>query len=81
MNTTNMTLAQIHDAGIKALARELGPVGMVRFLQQYETGQGDYTDTRAQWLAEPKEDDLLTDHSSNAYVNSPTSLDDMSSKQ
>jgi hypothetical protein len=54
-----MTLAQIHEAGIKALARSLGPVGMVRFLQQYETGQGNYTLERDQWLADPKNDDLL----------------------
>ena len=59
MNATNMTLAQIREAGIKALARELGPVGMVRFLQQYETGQGNYTLERDQWLGEPKNDDLL----------------------
>ena len=59
MNATNMTLAQIREAGIKALARELGPVGMVRFLQQYETGEGNYTLERDEWLAEPKIDDLL----------------------
>lgn len=59
MNATNMTLTQIREAGIKALARELGPVGMVRFLQQYETGQGNYTLERDQWLGEPKIDDLL----------------------
>lgn len=59
MNATNMTLTQIREAGIKALARELGPVGMVRFLQQYETGQGNYTLERDQWLGEPKINDLL----------------------
>ena len=46
-------------SGIKALARELGPVGMVRFLQQYETGQGHYTLERDQWLGKQKNDDLL----------------------
>ncbi len=59
MNATNMTLTQIREAGIKALARELGPVGMVRFLQQYETGQGNYTLERDEWLGEPEIDDLL----------------------
>jgi len=29
-----------------ALADELGPVGMVRFLQQTETGRGDYSHER-----------------------------------
>lgn len=33
-----MTLIEIRNAGFEALVRELGVVGMVRFLQQYETG-------------------------------------------
>ncbi|MDR4498933.1 MAG: hypothetical protein MRK02_13600 [Candidatus Scalindua sp.] len=28
----------------------LGPVGMARFLQQFETGIEDYTEERKQWL-------------------------------
>ncbi|MEK7397611.1 MAG: hypothetical protein AAB116_11820 [Candidatus Poribacteria bacterium] len=47
-----MTLEQIREAGIKALLRELGPVGMVRFLQQFETGSGDYSVERHEWLDE-----------------------------
>ena len=34
---------QIREAGIKALAEALGPLGMVRFMQQFEDGHGDYT--------------------------------------
>jgi hypothetical protein len=45
-----MSLEQIRIAGIEALTRALGPVGMVRFLQQYETGSGDYTAERRKWL-------------------------------
>jgi hypothetical protein len=37
---------QIRLAGLKALNQELGPVGMIRFLQQFETGSGDYTKER-----------------------------------
>lgn len=40
------TLDDIRQAGIEALVRELGPVGMIRFLQQFETGRGDYTAER-----------------------------------
>ena len=36
--------------GIEALCKSLGPLGMVRFLQQYETGTGDYTRERDLWL-------------------------------
>lgn len=50
MNEKVMTLAEIHQAGLAALARELGPVGMVRFLQQFESGSGDYSKDRHAWL-------------------------------
>ena len=36
----------------KALERQLGPDGMIRFLQQFETGWGDYTKERHKWLKE-----------------------------
>ena len=50
MNTQTMSLEQIRIAGMEALARELGVVGMVRFLQQFETGHGDYSKDRHEWL-------------------------------
>ncbi|MDR1637061.1 MAG: hypothetical protein LBR93_06960 [Treponema sp.] len=34
---------EIRKAGLQALREALGPVGMVRFIQQYENGYGDYT--------------------------------------
>lgn len=40
------TLEQIRTAGLNALQRELGVVGMVRFLQQFEPGSGDYVEER-----------------------------------
>ena len=52
MNTRTMTLEQIRRAGLEALVRELGPAGMVRFLQQFETGRGDYSKERHDWLDE-----------------------------
>ena len=52
MNTRAMTLEQIRVRGLKALSDELGPVGLVRFLQQFETGAGDYTSERHGWLGE-----------------------------
>jgi hypothetical protein len=46
-----MSLREIRAAGLAALTRELGPVGMARFLQQFETGKGDYTRERESWLS------------------------------
>lgn len=53
MNPAAMTLEQIRLIGLKALSRDLGPVGLVRFLQQFEMGHGDYTAERHRWLGEP----------------------------
>jgi hypothetical protein len=36
--------------GLEALCKSLGPIGMIRFLQQYEAGTGDYTKERDLWL-------------------------------
>ncbi len=50
INPETMTLEQIRRAGLAALLRDLGPVGTIRFLQQFETGAGDYSRDRHQWL-------------------------------
>lgn len=49
MITEKMTTEQIRRAGIDALKRELGVVGMTRFLQIFEAGYGDYTEERHEW--------------------------------
>ena len=50
MNVQTMTPQQIRVAGLAALSRELGLVGMIRFMQQFEMGQGDYSKDRHAWL-------------------------------
>ena len=50
MSTQTTSPAVIRKAGLEAIAKKLGPVGMVRFLQQFETGFGDYTKERSQWF-------------------------------
>ncbi len=51
------TLEEVRRKGLEALVRELGPLGMARFLQQFESGSGDYTAERDQWLGD---DDVQT---------------------
>jgi hypothetical protein len=58
MSAHGVPLEEIRRLGLEALARQLGPVGMVRFLQQFETGQGDYTAERHQWLSGGRVRDL-----------------------
>lgn len=43
------TLDQIRRDGLDALRKRLGRAGLVRFLQQFETGTGDYARDRRQW--------------------------------
>jgi hypothetical protein len=45
-----MTDAQILELGFEALVDKLGPTGMIRFIHQFETGTGNYTKDRHQWL-------------------------------
>jgi hypothetical protein len=59
MNKQGMSLEQIRIVGMEVLARELGIVGMIRFLQQFETGHGDYSIERHQWLDDQDLDTIV----------------------
>jgi len=51
----------IRKMGIDALTKELGPVGMVYFIQQYDRGEGDYTSERGKLLADVTMESLLSE--------------------
>ncbi|VEN73537.1 conserved hypothetical protein [Candidatus Desulfarcum epimagneticum] len=57
MDHTN--LYQIRQAGIEILNRELGPVAMIRFLQQYQRGYGDYSKERHEWIDQMSVSDIV----------------------
>jgi len=50
MSIQTLNPITIRKLGLEALDKALGPVGMVRFLQHFENGIGDYTKERKQWL-------------------------------
>lgn len=50
MNRKPRTMPEIRAEGFKALVERLGPADALRFLRQYEPGEGDYTKERHQWL-------------------------------
>ena len=60
MKSQGMTPAEIQAKGCAALSRELGPVGYVRFMQQFVQGRGDYTKERRAWLDKLTLDDIRT---------------------
>jgi hypothetical protein len=39
-------IEQIRKDGIDVLIKKLGPDGMIRFIQQFDSGRGDYTRDR-----------------------------------
>jgi len=43
-------LDQIRREGLEALRERLGKAGMIRFMQQFETGKGDYAKERHEWV-------------------------------
>lgn len=49
------TISEIRKEGICALSNALGPVDMARFIQSYESGSGDYTKERHEWLPDDTE--------------------------
>jgi hypothetical protein len=44
------TLDEIRRMGMEALRQRLGRTGMIRFLQQFEVGSGDYANERHAWV-------------------------------
>jgi hypothetical protein len=52
MQIHELNPAQLRQRGIEALVQALGAVGMVRFLQQFDQGSGDYTQDRDAILAD-----------------------------
>ena len=43
------TLDEIRRVGLAALRKELGRSGLIRFMQQFESGSGDYAVERHEW--------------------------------
>lgn len=59
MSTEMLNPQNLRKLGLEALSSALGPVGMVRFLQQFESGTGDYTKERSAWLCNQDVKSLL----------------------
>jgi len=54
-----LTSEQIRQCGLEALKRELGAVGMVRFLQQLDRGRGNYAKDRHEWQDQMNVEDVV----------------------
>ncbi len=56
---TGKRIEQIREDGINALSQKLGPDGMIRFIQQFDSGRGDYTKDRHTMLDNYTIDDIV----------------------
>lgn len=59
MRTTPVPVAEITATAIRVLCRELGVVNTARFLNQFTTGLGNYTEQRDQILGETTVEELI----------------------
>ncbi len=54
----HLTLDEIRREGLAALRERLGRAGLIRFLQQFELGSGNYARDRHGWVDDHSLDDL-----------------------
>lgn len=53
-------LAEVTQTALRVLYKEIGIVNTVRFINQFTTGYGDYTQEREQFFAEMTLDDIIS---------------------
>ena len=63
MIANTLPLAEITREALQVLYREIGVVNTIRFVNQFTTGYGDYTEERKILFADMTLDDLLTEMS------------------
>lgn len=61
MNATQLPLAEITATAIRLLCREMGAANTARFLNQFTTGIGNYTQERDELLGNPTVDELVAE--------------------
>ena len=59
MSVAPVPLAEVTANAISVLCREIGPADTARFLNQFTTGIGNYTDQRDESLGKPTVDELV----------------------
>ena len=67
-NLNVQTPAEVRRAGWKALKEKLGPVSALRFMLDYERGEGDYTELRRKMFEGKTVKDIISDIKQEGYV-------------
>ena len=50
IETEKMADLELHKAVLTLIRREMGPSALIRFLQMYSRGSGNYTEERRAWV-------------------------------
>ena len=74
MTSTTASVAEITTAAITLLCREIGPVNTARFLGQFTSGFGNYTDERHAILGNPTVDQLVAEIKQRRDKGIPTAI-------
>jgi hypothetical protein len=61
MSSQTLAVDSIRERGVRVLTRELGAAGMVEFMQQFQTGRGDYTKDRHKILGRLTVDQVVNE--------------------
>ena len=61
MNAAAVPLAEVTATAIRVLCKEIGVVNTARFLNQFSTGLGNYTEERDQIIGAATVDDLVAE--------------------
>ena len=69
MSTSIRSPEEIRQLGLNALTHSLGSVDTIRFLQQFDRGQGDYTKERNAILGNPNLEEVLQELESKSAIN------------
>ncbi|GAB6887533.1 hypothetical protein JCM13304A_10310 [Desulfothermus okinawensis JCM 13304] len=57
--TSYKTSIELHKEGCRILAEQLGVVNFIRFIQDFERGEGDYTKDRRVWQSRYRVEDII----------------------
>jgi hypothetical protein len=59
MNLKTKPLDELNEEAFRALTRELGVANTARFIRQFTTGAGNYTEERREFFKDQSLDDIL----------------------
>ncbi|MFM7131256.1 MAG: hypothetical protein ACKO0V_18055 [bacterium] len=70
MNIPQKTLSELNHEAIRLLSEQIGVADTLRFIGQFTSGHGDYTEQRREWVEKQSLDQILDEIRKNQNVES-----------